>query len=86
MSVLCDGKMSQRLSGLSFAYEGARSEMAYRYAVGEWLLTLKQGSLGLLSPREYSGLKALHPVAVLLLPLGLEQFSILVYHHFLLMR
>lgn len=86
MSVLCDGKMSQQLSGLSFAYEGARSEMAYRYAVGEWLLTLKQGSLGLLSPREYSGLKALHPVAVLLLPLGLEQFSILVYHHFLLMR
>lgn len=41
--------MSQWLSGLSFAYEGARSEMAYifsvGYAVGEWLLTLKQGSL-----------------------------------------
>lgn len=91
VSVLCDGKMSQWLSGLSFAYEGARSEMAYRfsvgYSVGEWLLTLKQGSLGLLSPWEYAGLKALlHPVAILLLPLGLEQFSILVYHHFFLMR
>lgn len=83
--------MSQWLSGLSFAYEGARSEMAYRfsvgYSVGEWLLTLKQVSLGLLSPREYSGLQALlHPIAILLLPLGLEQFSILVYHHFFLMR
>lgn len=65
--------------------------MAYRFsvgeAVGEWLLTLKQGSLGLLSPREYSGLQALlHLVSILLLPLGLEQFSILVYHHFFLMR